>query len=1215
MAQAVGQLYGMTVAESNIFKYDPITQTGTNVWYFTGSGGGNPYGDLIQASNGLLYGMTQLGGANNEGVIFSLDPISGSFVPLFNFKDTMGIQPTGSLVQASNGLLYGGTYQGGIYNQGVLFSYDPVNAKYDTLLSFNGTNGAYCRQSSLMLAANGSLYGVTNGGGSNGEGALFSYDPTTAIYTVLQSFKANGNLPSGGVTQVNDSLLYGLTSSGGTTGGVIYSYNLNSNALNVVYELDDSSGYSPYGKLLLASNGLLYGMAISGGRYNNGTFFCFSPSNNSLTTIFNFNGTNGSAIFGSLIQGADSVLYGMTERGGADNAGAIFSYNISKDSVAFPFFFDFFDGEYPIGDLLEVMSANLTQTNNQCFGDSVGTAALHVRGGKYPLKYIWSNGDSTDSVSKLPAGNYSVKIIDMVGKGVSLSFTITQPSKLKDSIAGVTNVSCNAGNNGAITVTVKGGVKPYIYSWSPGSQIDTTINGLVAGSYVFTATDYNHCAAPDTIKITQPAALKDSIDSVADVLCYGGNNGSIRVTVKGGIKPYLYSWSGKSGNIGSDSLVNNLITGSYTCQVTDGHSCITPISVTITSPAAINDSTSYTSTPCTKSTGSAGVFDVTGGVYPYSYLWSPGADTNAADTGLTSGSYTCTITDSNKCIQKAFVVVPNTGGPRDSIIASTNETCFGQNIGSATAGVKGGYPPYTFKWSPGGGSATTANNLPATKYTFSVTDSVGCVSTATVAITEPTQLRDSITAATNVSCFGFSNGRVVISTKGGVPPYNYLWSGGAGTADSATNLIAGTYSCTISDFSNCIAPPQTITITSPSILNTDTAATATKCGTSNGSATAITTGGIRPYSYLWSNSGIDSSITNVSGGINYLCTITDAQGCMNKINVIVPDTGGPRDTILLNQSIQCYGSNSGTAIANVLSGTPPYTYLWSSSAGTNGFAINLAAGTYSCTVTDATGCQGIAQITLNQPPQLIYSFNNIGVCYGANSGGTAIINVNGGTGPYQYSWSPDSSLTDSLINIEPGAYLCTVTDANNCKTFATTTIAEATKLSIDSIVSYPTSCPTCNNGWVQVYASGGIPAGDSIYYLYVWDTIVNASSIHSLDTGMFHVCVTTNYCPNESVCDSAEVITNVSTINNLNDVVKIFPVPSSGLVYMQLPEMGMSTVNVFDEMGRDVYLNILDASQQRNIINLNLEELPNGIYTVQIKNARAVINKKLVIQK
>jgi hypothetical protein len=611
------------------------------------------------------------------------------------------------------------------------------------------------------------------------------------------------------------------------------------------------------------------------------------------------------------------------------------------------------------------------------------------------------------------------------------------------------------------------------------------------------------------------------------------------------------------------------------------------------------------------------VFGVTGGIHPYSYLWSPGINTNAADTGLTSGTYTCTIADSNNCILKSYVVVPNTGGPRDSIISYTNETCFGQNIGSASAGVKGGYLPYTFQWSPAGGSSTTANNLPANIYTFSVTDSVGCVSTATVAITEPAQLRDSVTSLTNVSCFGFSNGRIVIGTKGGIQPYNYVWSGGVGMADSATDLIAGTYSCAITDSNNCSAPPQAITITSPSVLNTDTVATPTKCGTSNGSATAITIGGTRPYNYQWSNAGIDSSITNVPGGITYSCQITDANGCINKINVIVPDTGGPRDSILLSSGIKCYGSNSGSVIANVLKGTQPYTYSWSpSTLGTNGFAIDLVAGTYTCVVTDATGCKGASDITISQPPQINYSFNTIGVCYGAQSGGSAIISVNGGMPPYQYNWSSPGSTTDSLENVGPGSYVCTITDLNNCKVDAICNITKASKLVIDSLVEYPTSCPMCNNGWVQVYASGGIPPGDSIYYLYVWDSIVNASSIHNLDTGMYHVCVTTNYCLNESVCDSVEVVTGINNISNLSDGVKVFPVPSRGIVNMQLPEMGMTTITVFDEMGRYVYRSIVSVNRHsNNIISFNLEAYPNGIYTVQIRNTEAVITKKLVIQK
>jgi uncharacterized repeat protein (TIGR03803 family) len=1220
-SQKISSIYGLTFGGGlhsigALFRYDSLTASDTALISFQNNGY-YPKGNVMQASNGLLYGMTWRGGNDDEGVIFSYDLAKDKYAELYDFDGTHGSNPYGnSLIQASNGLLYGMTLHGGAFGYGVIFSFDLATNKESVLVNFNDTNGAN-PFGSLVQASDGMLYGMTSTD-ITGNGLVFKYNPLNGHDTVLMIFNStNGDNPQGSLIQASNGLLYGMTEAGGSSNGVIFSYNIVTHKDSVCLQFNSINGSQPEGSLVQASDGLLYGMANGGGLKGLGVVFRFNPVTGQDTVLVNFNGNNGETPYGSLIQSTSGFLYGMTTSGGTIGDGVMFSYNpiLKKDSVIINF--NGINGNTPYADVIEPMTAKIVIRNSKllCYGDSIGAAKILVKGAAKPVVYTWSNGGTIDSVYELKAGNYSASVKD--GKGIvySFNFSVSQPPKLKDSIVSLTNIMCYGDNNGAIAMNVTGGTKPYSFLWSPGGQTVLSINNLGAGSYSFTSTDSNKCVSPITINVTQPPLLKDSIDSLVNVLCSGGNNGSVRIAVHGGVLPYTYQWVGKLGQVGIDSLLNNLYAGGYTCTVTDAHSCVTSTSIVIKSPSPLKDSTTYTSTPCTKSTGSAAVVMVTGGVYPYSYLWSPGSNTNTSDTGLTSGSYTCTITDSNKCIQKTIVVVPNTGGPRDSIITSTNETCYGQSIGSASAGVKGGYLPYVFKWTPSGGNKTAAANLPAATYTFSVTDSIGCVSTATIDISEPTKLVDSTIKVINVSCFGFNNGRIEIGTKGGVPPYNYVWSNGSGDADSAINLVAGSYSCTITDSNNCNAPAQVIAITSPMVLSTDTMATATKCGTSNGSASVVSIGGTRPYTYLWSNSGSDSTITNVAGGITYSCQITDANGCINKVNIIVPDTGGPKDTIVLNNSINCYGNNNGSAIANVVKGTAPFTYSWSpSSAGTNQFAINLVAGGYTCTITDATGCKGSSAINISQPGQITYSFVTVGVCYGANSGGSAVVKVAGGIPPYTFNWSSLGSTTDSLENIGPGSYVCTILDSNKCKIDAICSITEASKLTL-TIVSTPASCSTCNDGTVQVFPSGGIPSGDSTYYLYVWDSIVNNSSIHNLDTGTYHVCVTTNYCPNESVCDSAQVIAGINPISSLTDAIQIYPNPSNGLVKVQVPEWGSAIISVFDEMGKLIYRKAYDGGLSRDGIDLDISACINGIYTLRIETIKAVVNKKMIIQK
>ena len=422
----------------------------------------------------------------------------------------------------------------------------------------------------------------------------------------------------------------------------------------------------------------------------------------------------------------------------------------------------------------------------------------------------WS---TTDSVYGLKAGNYTGSVKDQKGITYTYTFTIKEPPQLKDSIALHTNVNgCYGGNNGAITINVKGGVKPYNYLWSPGLQTGATINNLIIGSYSLTVTDSNKCITAITLGITQPAVLKDTIVSSKDVLCNGNSTGSITTYVHGGTKPYLYTWSGGAG---TDSVAKNITTGIYTCSVTDSNKCSTSIIDTITSPMAIKVVTSYTPTPCNKNTGKVGV-SVSGGVVPYSYMWSNGF-TSALDTALASKLYTCVITDSNSCVYNASVFLPNIGGPVDSIYFNANEKCYGDSAAVVRVKVKGGTLPYTFSWAPYGGKDTVASGLAAGTYTMSTTDNIGCTGTATITITQPPLLRDSIVSFSNVSCFNGNNGSITIGTKGGTLPYNYSWSAGLGTLSVVSNLVVGTYTCIITDLNNCITPTstQTITITSP----------------------------------------------------------------------------------------------------------------------------------------------------------------------------------------------------------------------------------------------------------------------------------------------------------------------------------------------------------------------------------------------------------------
>ena len=208
---------------------------------------------------------------------------------------------------------------------------------------------------------------------------------------------------------------------------------------------------------------------------------------------------------------------------------------------------------------------------------------------------------------------------------------------------------------------------------------------------------------------------------------------------------------------------------------------------------------------------------VTGGTTPYTFQWSNGQATNPA-TNLIAGTYTVTVTDNLFCTATASITI--TEPPLlAAVVTGTNVSCHGGNNGTATATVTGGIPSYVYFWS-NGQVTNPATNLIAGTYTVTVTDANLCMATASVIITEPAEsLQATITSQTNVTCFGYSDGSATVTATGGTPPYSYVWNTiPVQTTSTASNLVAGTYTVTVTDANNCTANDSVTLTQPPSIL-------------------------------------------------------------------------------------------------------------------------------------------------------------------------------------------------------------------------------------------------------------------------------------------------------------------------------------------------------------------------------------------------------------
>ncbi len=377
----------------------------------------------------------------------------------------------------------------------------------------------------------------------------------------------------------------------------------------------------------------------------------------------------------------------------------------------------------------------------------------------------------------------------------------------------VKNVTCFAGTNGVIDLSVLGGTSPYTYDWSNDGPDNPDndpqdLYDLVAGTYTVTVTDATGCTATISATVTQPLALSITATATAP-LCFGGN-GSILVDVNNGTPPYDYYWweganSGSGYNISTEPFtIPNLPAGAYTLDVVSG-SCKAYGYVTITAPPIITLTKVVTNATCDINNGA---IDLTpgGGTAPYTYDWSnDGPETPDNDsqdlTGLAAGTYTVTVTDANACTRTlvASVTMSST-----AVVLSTtqvNVLCNGAATGSIDLTVTGGTTPYTYAWS---NSATTQDiaSLVAGTYTVTVTSANGCTKSISATITQAPALVLTGTQV-NVLCFGASTGSIDLTVTGGTGVYSYNWGAGQPTTQDRTGLAAGTYNVTVTDASAC----------------------------------------------------------------------------------------------------------------------------------------------------------------------------------------------------------------------------------------------------------------------------------------------------------------------------------------------------------------------------------------------------------------------------
>jgi len=476
--------------------------------------------------------------------------------------------------------------------------------------------------------------------------------------------------------------------------------------------------------------------------------------------------------------------------------------------------------------------------------------------------------------------------------------------------------------------------------------------------------------------------------------------------------------------------------------------------------------------------------------------------------------------------------------PDLSITSVIPADCNGAATGSITGSANGLTPPFFFEIT-GIGNNTTGifTDLPAGDYNLILFNNVGCSDSEMFTITEPNSIVTSIVVSEEIDCNGNNSGAVAAVASGGNGPYTFLWDNAS--IDSVnTSLLAGPVSVTISDQNGCSEVADFV-LTEPTIMTLTSANTLVSCFNGNdGTATALPDGGTPPYSFLWDNGQTTQTATGLSQGTTTV-DVTDALGCIINTSVDISQN----DEISLSFTTiapTCFNGQNGNLTVMPTGGAGGYSYAWDTGQ-TSQTAAALGMGTYEVTVTDQNNCTQIGSFTVPNTPAININQTTSPVTCALNSDGEIDLVITGGTGPYSFIWSDDTSIsTEDRTNLSGGTYTVTVIDQPGCQNQLSIIVNSPPAISLTT-ASSPVGCAGGNTGSVEV-----TPMGGNGPYQYAWNingVIITQPVVNSLTAGSYVVTVTdtkeTVEVLQSAGIDVTETITNIDCFGNNNGQISL----------------------------------------------------------------------------
>lgn len=724
--------------------------------------------------------------------------------------------------------------------------------------------------------------------------------------------------------------------------------------------------------------------------------------------------------------------------------------------------------------------------------------------------YTWRMNTAFDADAAMRAS--FMRAFDSWRCATGVNWTIGATTSVNDAVSDGTNIICEDGS-----APLSAGILGVCYSYWSGCASGPTIVWYVNELDIIFDDGSNITPLTWEYGPSAPSGSEYDFETVAvHELGHGHQLG--HVISPGAIMHYAISNGTSNRSLGVNDLAGgNFVQAKSVVANVCGpgamtnHSCGTP-------PVA-----GFSGTPTSLCAGGTVAFTDLSTNTPTSWSWTfqggtPSSSTaqNPTITYNTPGTYSVSLTATNASGSDGHSIVGYitvNAVPNATSSSLSNISCNGGSDGSATVAVSGGTPSYTYDWTPGnptGDGTVTVTGLGTGTYTCTVTDANGCADTQAFTITQPNVL-DATRITNNVSCFGVSDGSCTVNPSGGTPGYTYSWAPLGGTAATASNLPAGSYTCTITDANGCTRNKNFL-VTQPTPISGFPSQSDASChGVNDGSATVSPTGGTPGYTYSWSPSGGSAATASNLAAGNYTCTITDANGCTLQETFTITE---PLAIIVgMSGSDENCNSTDGTATASPSQGNAPYAYVWAPGGQTTQQITNLSAGTYTCTVTDASGCSNFNTFTVNNvgcggAPVAAFSGTPTTVCAGSTVAFTDLsTNV-----PTSWTWSfPGGSPSGSnaqnptITYSTPGTYNVTLTATNASGSDPVTMNGYITVVAPPSAGGSVThvSCNGGNDGAIDLTPSGNSP------FTYLWTPSGQTTQDRSnLSNGSYTVVVT-----------------------------------------------------------------------------------------------------------